>query len=334
MPLITKRDDVLALYRDAACRGWVIPAFGVENLTTIEAVLSATKAHGERIGRADLPITLALTNLYQYRSQTANYTHTRQWEVGLKLFLADVGVLTASPSPFSGLNVMVHLDHVLHDADAALLSWDMAAFSSIMYDASTLPFEENMEATRRFVDERGAEIVIEGACDEIASAGDTKASELTTPERAATYAARTRVDFLVVNLGTEHRASASDLSYDGELARQIRSRVGRRLVLHGGSSVARDRIRTLADDGICKVNVWTALERDSSPALLSDMVQNAAKVAGRQTAKRLAEQGYLGHEADLRSSCDLAYCTTTYRQAIVFEQMKRLVADYLALWYV
>ena len=63
MPLVTSRNRVLDVYADAAQRGWVVPTFCSENLTTTEAVLSAAREHGERIGTPDIPITLAITNL-------------------------------------------------------------------------------------------------------------------------------------------------------------------------------------------------------------------------------------------------------------------------------
>ena len=72
----------------------------------------------------------------------------------------------------------------------------------------------------------------------------------------------------VANLGTEHRASAAELKYRGDLARQIKARVGARIVLHGCSSVTSDQIGDLFEDGICKVNIWTALERESAPPLI------------------------------------------------------------------
>lgn len=334
MPLVTQRRDVLDVYQDAARRGWVVPTFCAENLTTIEAILTAVKEHGDKIGCPGLPITLAVTNLYPHRSQSANYTHTRRWDIGLRLFMADVAVLTSPGSPFEHINVMVHLDHIQHDLDRELLSWDMRQFSSIMFDASKLPFEDNMAATARFVEERGAEIVIEGACDEIVSASGDEISVLTTPEKAEQYAARTGVDFVVANLGTEHRASAADLKYHGDLARQIKARIGPKMVLHGCSSVSRDQIGDLYEDGVCKVNIWTALERDSSPALLTDMVVNADKVAGSAVASRLAEQGYLGPSAGTTAKANMDYFTTCYRQGIVFEQMKQIVRQYLELWYV
>ncbi len=53
-----------------------------------------------------------------------------------------------------------------------LLKWDMGKFSSIMYDASTLPIEKNIKNTAAFVESHGEEILIEGACDEISRSSD------------------------------------------------------------------------------------------------------------------------------------------------------------------
>lgn len=332
MPLVRGRQKVEAVYQDAAQHGWVIPAFGVENLTTTEAVLSAAKEHGNRIGHPDIPISLAMTSLYPQRRQSVNYTHTRRWDIGLRLFLGDLAVLTASDSPFADLRVLVHLDHIQHDLDRVLLAWDLTQFSSIMFDASTLPFEENIQATRKFMDEHGDLIVVEGACDEIPTSGEAHC-ELTAPERAEQFLVRTGVDFVVANLGTEHRASLADLRYHSDLARRIMGRIGSRLVLHGCSSVSRDQLGTLFQDGICKVNIWTALERDSGPKLLREMVANAAKVTGSEMAMSLMNDGLLGPKADTSSSAQLDYFTTSYRQSVVFEAMMAIVLDYLGVWY-
>jgi fructose-bisphosphate aldolase class II len=213
------------------------------------------------------------------------------------------------------------------------LEWDLSQFSSIMFDASTLPFEENLAATRQFVQARGAEIVVEGACDEIVDAGGDEASELTSPERAERYLRETGVDMIVANLGTEHRASAASLQYHGELARQISRRIGAKLVLHGCSSVPSKQIGKLFDDGICKANLWTALERDSSPVLLADMLRNAVAVAGPEAVARLKDEGMLGPAVASAGRAKLSHATTCYRQDIVFQVMKDIVTDYLEMWY-
>jgi len=221
MPLVLNRNKVLDIYKEAAERKWVIPTFNTENLTTTEAILAATLDFSKQINKPDLPVTIGITNQYSHRSQSVYYTHTRQWEIGLKLFLADIEVLTAKGSPFEKLNVMIHLDHTQWDSDKPLLEWDMDRFSMIMYDASAVPFDQNIKLTAEFIEKNGDRIVIEGACDEIVDATGDQRSVLTTPAQAYKYLRNTGADFIVANLGTEHRASAADLRYHGEMAREI-----------------------------------------------------------------------------------------------------------------
>jgi len=333
VPIITDKKQVLNIYSEAERNRWVLPCFCTENLTTTEAILDATKEFGDEKGIKDLPIIVAITNQYAHRTQSAYYTHTRRWDIGLKLFMEDLKVLTDKGSPYENLRVMVHLDHTQFDDDRELLSWDMGAFSSIMFDASKVPFEENIKLTRQFVKEQGDKIVIEGACDEIVDATGTERSDLTTPERAEEYFNSTGVDLIVANLGTEHRASAKDLEYRGDYAKKIKEKIGTRIVLHGASSVPGDQIAHLIDDGVCKVNIWTALERDSSPALLKAMVKNASKIAGTAVVKELVESGFLGEKCLSGEKASLTYFTTEYRQNIIFNEMKSIIKGYLNLWY-
>ena len=333
MPLITQRSEVLDLYAEAARLGWVIPAFGTENLTTTEAILAGTLEYGRSIGRDDLPVTIAITNTYSGRSQSANYTHTSDPTLGLRLFHADVKALTDKASPFANLRVMTHLDHGQHDTDRDVLDGDLSEWSSVMFDASALPIEENIAATRAYVCQRREDALIEGACDEINHAGASGEASCSSPEVVERYAKETGVDIVVGNLGTEHRAGASALSYRGDLARQIRERIGTKLCLHGTSSVSFDQLSELFSDGICKVNLWTAFERDSSPPLLEHLARHASQVAGPAQAKALQAAGWLGSNADCQSATSLDFCTTRARQQLVFEAMKRMVIRWLGAWY-
>jgi len=334
MPLILEKNEVLEVYAKAARNEWVIPTFNSENLTTTEAILSAALDFSRKSGIPDIPVTIGITNQYSHRSQSVYYTHTRLWDIGLKLFLSDLEILAGPGSPFENLKIMVHLDHTQWDADKPLLGWDMNRFSMIMYDASTLPFDRNIEMTSQFVRNFGSQIVIEGACDEIVDATGTVRSNLTTPEQADKYLRETGADFIVANLGTEHRASSSDLKYHGGLAREISRLTGKKLVLHGTSSVKSDQIRNLFADGIAKVNIWTTLERDSSPALFEDMIANSSKIIGKERTEKLINDRMLGEMAGRGTGPALSHYTTTYRQGIVFNVMKRIVTDYLDLWYI
>ncbi len=333
MPLITDRQAVLAIYEEARQKGWVIPCFCTENLTTTEAILTAVLEHGAALDIPNLPVSIGITVRYGHRTQAEFYTQTRCWDIGLRLLMAEIAVLAAPGSPFADLRIMTHLDHIQFDDDRELLDWDLSGFSSIMFDASKAPFAENIALTRQFVREQGGQIVIEGACDEIVDATGAVRSDLTTPERAAAYFAATGADLIVANLGTEHRASAETLHYHGEMARLIRDRIGNRIVLHGASSVPGDQIARLADDGICKVNLWTALERDSAPVLLAEMVRHAVEVAGPTQARRLQQEGLLGAACPTDGRASLDYFTTTWRQTLVFGEMKHHVRACLELWY-
>jgi len=333
MPLILEKKNVLRVFDDAGKHGWVIPAFNSENLTTTEAILQAALDYSHRINKPDIPVMIGITNNYSHRSQSVNYTHTRKWDIGLRLFLSDVEVLTGRGSPYEDINVMILLDHIQWDTDKDLLKWDMGKFSVIMFDASTLPFEENIKLTTRFVAENNSRIVIEGACDEIVDATGDVRNDLTTPEQAMDFLTRTKVDYLVVNLGTEHRASSKNLKYHNDLAQQISRLTGSRLVLHGTSSVGEDQIGNLYSDGIAKVNIWTTLERDSAPLLFEEMVRNASKITGHKKTEALINDGLLGIRTERNSDASLSHYTTLYRQDIVFSEMKKIVLKYLTLWY-
>ena len=333
MAIITDKKQVLDIYAEAQQKGWVLPCFCSENLTTTEAVLAAAKEYGDEKGIEAVPVIIAITCQYDHRTQASYYTHTRRWDTGLKLFISDLKILAGEGGPYESLRVMIHLDHIQFDTDRELLSWSMEEFSSIMFDASRLTFNENIRLTREFVRERGSLIVVEGACDEIVDATGTEKSELTTPEKAEEYFHQTGVDLIVANLGTEHRASAKDLKYYGEYAKRIKDRIGTRIVLHGASSVPADQIESLMDDGVCKVNLWTALERDSSPALLEAMVVNASRVGGRDMAQTLLKDGMLGPNSITDEKASLGYFTTEARQGIIFNEMKKIAGSYYRLWY-
>jgi len=313
MSIITNNKEVKEIYRQAAERRWVIPCFCSENLTTTEAILTAAQEFAIDNNHKKVPITLAITVQYSARSQAKNYTHTRRWDTGLKLFRADAEILTREDGPFPNVDVLLHLDHVQYDNDAELIKQDLSGFSSIMYDASELPFEENIQKTAKFVKNNKDKILIEGACDEIYDAAGETHNALTTPENAKRYYEETGVDMMVANLGTEHRANEQTLHYFGDTAQKIRDKVGHRLVLHGLSSVSLDQVKNLYEDGICKVNIWTMLERDASKKLQEEMNNNADKISG--------------------PNADISHFTTVYRQDIIFGEMKKIVRRFLDMWY-
>ena len=331
--IITEYKEVKKVYEEAGKNGWVIPCICTENQTTTEAILSACSDYQKQTGKT-IPISIAVTVNYDHRSQAPNYSESRDWKTGLKLFLDDIKAFARKGGVYDNVTVLIHLDHIQFDVDKELYESDLSEYSSIMYDASALPFEKNIESTAKFVKSMKGKILIEGACDEIVDATGGSHNDLTTPEKAKDYIERTGVDMIVANLGTEHRATGKDLKYHGELAREIKKEIGANIVLHGTSSVTNDQVKTLYNDGVCKVNIWTAMERDSSPVLFYEMVKNAEKVAGEKTVKKLIDEGYLTDKCLTGEKINIQFFTEKYRNSITFNKMKEMVKDYLELWYV
>ena len=333
MGVIRNTEKVREIYEKAGKKGWTIPCFCSENLTTTEAVLSAAEDLRAQNGLDFFPVIIAITCLYPHRSQAVNYTHTKRWDTGIKLFTDSVKILCENGGPFENLDVMIHLDHIQHDLDIGLLSGDLYDYASILYDASALPLEQNIEKTAAFVKKRGGEITVEGACDEINNAGGETHNDFTEPENALKYFKQTGAELIVCNLGTEHRASGKDLEYRGDISRKIKEKIGSRIVLHGTSSVSNSQVKNLYSDGVCKVNIWTALERDTSPVLFADMARHAGMAAGKKTVAELIDEGILTKKNADKAGLNINRFTALYRQTVVFEKMKEIVKDYFCLWY-
>jgi len=333
MSVIREASQVKEIYAEAGEKNWVLPCFCSENLTTTEAVLSAAEELRSSRGLKSLPVILAITCLYAHRSQSVNYTHTKRWDTGLKLFTEEIKILCENGGPFESLDVMIHLDHIQHDLDYELLEWDLRDYASVLYDASALPFEQNIEKTAAFVEKRGGGIIIEGACDEIIDAGGGLQNSLTSPEQALKYWRGTGAELIVCNLGTEHRASGRDLQYRGDASRLIKQQIGSRIVLHGASSASDEQIKNLYEDGICKVNIWTALERDSSPVLFADMARHAGEIADPETLAELEKEGILTKKAAQTGRMNINRFTTLYRQNIIFNKIKSIAGYYFNMWY-
>lgn len=331
VPIILGKENVLQVYREAAAIRWVVPTFCAENQMTIEAVLAACQAKADSLGTR-IPITIAMTGNYSHRPQARFYAGSRNPDTGFELFLGDCEVLARPGGDYPDVDVLTHFDHGQIDDDAVRLAGDLSRFSSVMFDGSAASWEVNLAETAAFVARYGDVVLVEGAADEVVDATGSIRAELTSPARAEEFVERTGVDMVVANLGTEHRASAADLRYAPEAAREISARIGARLVLHGASSVPVPQLVSLFDDGVCKVNIWTILERDTSPELLREMVLHADAVAGAAAADLLA-QGLLGDAAPVGGKADIGHFTTAWRNDVVRDGMQRIVAQYLDLWY-
>ena len=161
--------------------------------------------------------------------------------------------------------VVIHLDHGL-TKEACIKALELG-FTSIMYDCSTAPYEENVRRVKEMADiahSYGA--TIEG---ELGHVGDNEGSAegnsrlkdpsafYTDPRQAKDFVERTGVDALAIAVGTAHGAYKLPPKLDFNRIRTIANTIKVPLVLHGGSGLTDEDFRSAVKEGISKVNIFT-----------------------------------------------------------------------------
>lgn len=171
-----------------------------------------------------------------------------------------MGPMMVQAAKEAKVDVAVHLDHGLtfETVDKAL----GLGFTSVMLDASTLPFEENIAKVKTVVEKArkyGATVEAElglvggsedGSCDH--------GIRCTDPDDAVVYARETGIDALAVAIGNAHGnyPVAPTLAFD--VLEKIHEKVDIPLVLHGGSGITDKDFQRAISLGIRKVNIATA----------------------------------------------------------------------------
>jgi fructose/tagatose bisphosphate aldolase len=164
-----------------------------------------------------------------------------------------------------------------------------------MCDASEKPFETNIRLTAQYVEEVRGRVLVEGAVDEIFEAGsDQPKNEPTSVEQAERFLRETGVDILVPNVGTEHRSTATVAAYRSDRAKEISSKVGKILCLHGTSSLGMDDLSRLTADGFVKINIFTVLAVRGGQAVARTVINNLGNILDAQELKSLVQADVLG----------------------------------------
>ena len=189
-----------------------------------------------------------------------------------------MGPMMVQAAKEAKVDVAVHLDHglTMPVVEKAL----ELGFTSVMLDASTLPFEENMERVKqvvRLAAGYGATVEAElGLVEAARTAAQITGSAATDPEDAAIYARETGIDALAVAIGNAHGnyPVAPHLAFD--VLEEIHQRVDIPLVLHGGSGITDRDFQRAISLGIRKVNIATA-SFNSLTAHAKDYFQSEGK---------------------------------------------------------
>ena len=236
--LVTMK-EILA---DAKRGHYALPAFDVSNYEMMKAVLDTCEEERSPALLMGLGVDLA--------------------GKGMDLMAA----MVAEASKFYSIPVCFHLDHA---ADLELVKRAAAAgFSSVMYDGSVLPFEENARRTAEVVDfAHRAGLTVEAELGHVGNAmvgneADTVENEdpedtLTDPADVVRFVEMTDVDALAIAIGTAHGVYKKTPTLRIDRLDEITAVCDRPLVLHGGSGTPDDQMKAAITHGITKINIYS-----------------------------------------------------------------------------
>lgn len=262
------------LMKQARDGGYAVGAFNTNNLEITQAIFRAAKEEKS-------PIILAIS------PSAMKYAGAR-----------NLVAMARIASEETGVPVSVHLDHGTELEHLVIAI--QAGFSSIMYDGSKYPYEENVRLTQEAVKlGHAAGVSVEGelgrlvGTEEEITVSEREAS-MTNPDQALDYVERTGIDALAVSIGNAHGWYKGKPLLDFERLETIKNNVGDKtlLVLHGASGVPDEDIRMAVSLGITKINIDTET-RDAFKRGVAEFIQeNPDVIDPRKILKPAIEEMY------------------------------------------
>lgn len=224
------------MLQKAVAGHYAIGQFNINNLEWTKSILLAAE-------EVKAPVILGV-------SEGAN-----RYMTGYKTVAAMVRAMDESLE--ISVPVAIHLDHGTYEGAKACIE---CGYSSIMFDGSKFPLEENLKKTKELVElahSKGVSVEAEvGTIGEDATAG-----EIADP-KACRQLADLGIDFLAAGIGNIHGIYPDDwsgLNFDALAA--IKEEIGDLpLVLHGGTGIPFDQVKKAIEMGVAKINVNTDLQ--------------------------------------------------------------------------
>ncbi len=250
MPLVNMKD----MLEHAHANGYAVGAFDLVSLDFLQGIMDAAE-------RCEAPVILSLAE-----------SHFAYFDFDLLMPAVTKAAKRAS------VPVAIHLDHGA-GPDSAVRAINLGC-NGVMVDSSEQPFEENVRRTRDIVAmARGCAVPVEGELGYVPGVEGEDAERhpgevaYTTVDEARTYVRETGVDFLAVSIGTVHGRMQGRPELDFDRLEQINRALGIPLVIHGGTGLDDGQFRRLIENGVAKINYFTALS-DAAAATIRRNVDN------------------------------------------------------------
>ncbi len=260
MPLVTNYDILMPALKG----GYAVGAFNANNLESVKAVIEACEEH-------EAPVIL------QVSQGAIKYAG-----------LEEAAAMVKAVADKSKIPIALHLDHgTSYEQNVQCLR---VGFTSLMYDGSKEPFEENVRISaeiarmvhavglqvecelgiipkiEEFLSTEELEPLVRGEVDDVRELLSEEQrqkldSYFTDPDQAKEFWERTKCDSLAVSIGAIHGMPAKGAHLQFDRLQAIMDRIPIPLVLHGSSGIAMEDVTRACQMGVCKVNVATALSQ-------------------------------------------------------------------------
>ena len=173
-----------------------------------------------------------------------------------------IGPIMLDVAKRAKVKVCVHLDHgtSLEMIKKAI----EIGFTSIMIDASSLEFEDNIKLTKKVVSMcHSLNISVEGEIGRIKSLNDTSDNEYyyTKASEAEIFVKETGVDALAIAFGTQHGFYKEKPELKIDVIKNVKKVVNIPLVMHGGSGLSEEQFKKCIDAGIRKINYYSYMSK-------------------------------------------------------------------------
>ncbi|KAJ9432651.1 MULTISPECIES: ketose 1,6-bisphosphate aldolase [Pantoea] len=252
-------------------------------LISLAQGLAHAQQNGYALGAFNVLDTHFLRALYQAAERQRSPFIISIAEVHFKyVSLEHLVAAVRTEAALHDIPVVLHLDHGLHFE--AVMQAIRLGFTSVMFDGSTLSYEENVRQTREVVKmchalgvSVEAELGAVGGDEGGALFGEADSDKFTDPAQAADFVHATGIDCLAVAIGNAHGKYKGEPKLDFDRLAAIRSTAGIPLVLHGGSGISDADFRRAVSLGINKINFYTGMSQAALGAIEAQITQRDAR---------------------------------------------------------
>jgi len=253
MPLV----NMLDMLKHAHEHRYAVGAFDLVSLDFLEGIMTAAE-------NTRAPVILSLAE-----------SHFEYYDFELAM------AATVKAARRASVPVAIHLDH--GENLQSVVRGIRLGCNGVMVDASHHPFEENVRITQEVASiAHAVGVPVEGELGYVPGVEGEDAEKhpgeirYTTPDEAARFVEETGVDFLAVSIGTVHGRMKGEPKLDFERLARINERLDMPLVIHGGTGLSDEQFRRLIENGVTKINYYTALA-DAAARCIAENVANGAK---------------------------------------------------------